>query len=134
MAVIASDGLSLLVGDGAGSEMFSPLQGVSVTRLELTQRSNISTAVGSDAWQVIAGASGRRLLIEADAYATDDNAAIRVRSLMFSGASGNFKIKLSGTQTLQFSAVVTFYHERIEAGSIKKLQCRLESSAAASVV
>jgi hypothetical protein len=134
MTVLGSDGLSLLVGNGAGSEVFSALKGVAITRLEVTQRSHIATAISADAWQVSAGASNRRAVIDGEAYATDDASTLRLRSLALAGGTGNFKLKLSGSETLQFSAVVTLYHERTEAGRIKRVQFTLDSSASASVI
>lgn len=133
MAVIGSDGLSLLVGDGAGSELFSPLKGAAVTRLEISQRSNVNNAISDDAWLVHAGASGRRAVIECEAYATDEAPATRVRSLAMNGDNGNFRLKVSSTQTLSLNATVTMYREMIAAGGIKRLQCRLESSGAAVI-
>lgn len=134
MTVIGSDGLSLLVGDGGGTEIFNPLTGCAVSKLEISQRGHVAGAVTTDAWQVHAGMSDRRAMIECEAYATDDAAPLRVRSLMLSGLAGNFKLKLRGTETLQFSAFVTLYREVIAAGEIKKLMCRLESTGAVSVV
>ena len=133
MAVIGADGLSLLVGDGGGTEVFTALKGAVVSRLEISQRNNTNNAVAANAWVVTGGASGRKAVIECDAFATDEAPALRVRSLMLSGAAGNFKLKLSGTETLLLSAVVTIYRETIEAGGIKRLSCRLESSGAVTI-
>ena len=133
MAIIGADGLSLLVGDGGGTEVFTALKGAVVTRLEINQRSNVATAVSSDAWLVHAGTSGRRAMIECDGFATDEAPALRLRSLMLSGAAGNFRLELNAAETLVMSAVVTLYREIIEAGGIKKLQCRLESSGAVTL-
>ncbi len=130
MSVIGSDGLSLLVGDGGGTEIFNALKGASVARLEITQRNQDSSAVGTDAWAVSVGVSERRALVEVDALATDDAAAVRVRSLALSGAVGNFKLELSASQTLSFSAVVTQYREVIGVGAVKRMTARLESSGA----
>ncbi len=133
MAVIGADGLRLLVGDGAGSESFTPLKGAVLHTLELTQRSHVATAVASDAWLTHAGSSARRAVVECEAYASDEAPALRVRSLMLSGATGNFKLELNTAESFAFAAVVTLYRETIEAGGIKKLRLRLESSGAASV-
>lgn len=134
MAVIASDNLSLLVGDGGGPEVFSPLKGASVTRFEITQKSNVANAVSTDGWLVEGGASGRRALVECEAYATDDASSLRIRTLVLGSGTGNFKLEISPTQTLVFSAVVTSYREIIDAGDIKRIQCRLESSGAVTVI
>jgi hypothetical protein len=133
MAVIGSDGLSLLVGNGAGSETFTPLKGLTLTDLQISQRNHISSALSSDAWQVSIGTSARRAVIEATAYATDDAATLRLRSLALAGTSGNFKLELSTTETLQLTAVVISYQERIQANSMKRIEFRLESSNAALV-
>ena len=134
MALVGSDGLSLLVGDGAGSETFSILKGAHVTRLDVTQRGHVSTAISSDAWQVQVGVSNRQAVIECESYTTDDAQALRVKSLALSGALGNFKLQLRSAETMLFSALVTHYREVTTAGEIKKTSFRLESSAAVSLV
>lgn len=134
MSVIGSDGLSLFVGDGGGLEVFTALKGAAITRLEITQRSNPSLAISSDAWIAEVGASGRRAVMECEAYATDEAPSIRLRSLTLSGLNGNFRLKLNATETLAMNALVTQYREVIEPGGIKKLQCRLESSGAITLL
>jgi hypothetical protein len=134
MAVTGSDGLSLLVGDGATTEVYNPLKGCVVSRLDVNQRGHVTNAVASDAWQVQAGTSARHVVIECEAYATDEPSAVRLRSLALSGAPGNFKLQLRLAESLQLSAFIMQYREIIGAGEIKKIQCRLESSGAASLV
>ena len=75
----------------------------------------------------------RQAVLECDAYATNDAPALRLRSLMLSGATGNVKLKLSASETLSFAALVTRYREIIEAGNVKRLIFRLESSGVVSV-
>lgn len=130
MAIIGSDGLSLLIGDGGGTEIFTALKGAVISKLEITQKSNVANAVTTDAWMVNAATSARRAVIECEAYATDEAPPLRLRSLMLSGNAGNVKLKLSTTETLSMNAVVTVYRETIAPGNIKKLFCRLESSGA----
>jgi hypothetical protein len=103
MSVIGSDGLSLLVGDGAESESFNPLLGMSVSQLALTQRSNDSAVVGTDAWTVVVGTSNRQLALSVEALATDDASAVRVRSLALTGATVKkctVKLESSGALTI----------------------------------
>lgn len=134
MAVISADNLSLLVGDGGEPEVFSILKGASVSRFEVTQKSNVANAISTDGWLVEGGASGRRAIVECEAYATDDASAVRLRTLVLGGTLGNFKLEINPTQTLVFSAVVTNYQEQLGAGEIKRLQCRLESSGAVTLI
>ena len=134
MSVIGSDGLSLLVGDGASSETYHVLPGCSLTKLQISQKAHVTNPIATDAWQLQAGTSARKVLVECEAYATDDVSALQVRSLAVSGALGDFKLELRAGESLQFSAFVTQYTETTAAGEIKKLQCRLESSGAASFV
>lgn len=134
MSVIASNGLSLLVGDGATTEIFTPLKGAVITRLELAQRGVVSNAIGSDAWQVQVGAANRKLVLECEAYATDEAPAQRLRTLALTGGLGNLRLKLSPMETLQCAALVVLYREVIAAGEVKKLVCRVESSGAVLVV
>ena len=133
MTMIGADGLSFWVGDGAGTETFQVLKGAIVTRFEISQRTSASTAVQSDAWQVSVNANTRRAIIECESLATDDAAPLRLRALMLNGASGNFRLKLNAGETLTFSASVALYREIIEAGTIKRLQCRLESTGPLSI-
>ncbi len=133
MSVIASDGLSLLVGDGGSPEVFTALNGVSLRTLELTQKNHSTGTLGGTAWLTTNGASARQAVLECDAYATNDAPALRLRSLMLSGATGNVKLKLSASETLSFAALVTRYREIIEAGNVKRLIFRLESSGVVSV-
>lgn len=134
MAVIGADGLTFQVGDGGSpTEIFTALKGAAVSRLEISQRNNPSPAIASDAWQVNAGASTRKAVLEGDAYATDEAPHLRLRTLALNGASGNFKLKLSSSETMQLAAIVTLYREVIEAGDIKKIEFRLESSGAVSI-
>ncbi len=134
MSVIGSDGLSLLVSDGATTETYNIVLGCSVTQFEISQKTHVTSPITSDAWQLQAGVSDRKILIECEAYATDDVSALRLRALAVNGMLGDFKLEVRASETLQFSAFVTQYREVISAGEIKKLQCRLESSGAASFV
>ena len=134
MSVIGSDGLSLLVSDGATTETYNALKGCSVTRLTISQKAHVASPIAADAWQVQAGTSARKVLIDCEAYATDDVSALRLRTLAVNGTPGNIRLNLRAGETLQFSALVTQYRELTGAGEIKTLQCRLESSGAASFV
>ncbi len=128
MALIGSDGLSLLVGDGAGTETFTALKGASLAQFSVTQRAHVASAIGSDAWLVQQGASNRQAVIDCTAYATDEAPALRVQSLALSGLTGNFKLELRSGQTLSLNAVVTSYAETIAQGDIKTVKFRLESN------
>jgi Phage tail tube protein len=130
MGVIASDGVSLLVGDGAVTEVFSPLKGARVTKLEITQRSYAATSVANDAWIARVGTGERQAVIECEAFANDDGTALRVRALAMAGQLGNFKLEMPGTEALQVAAYVVSYREVIEAGEVKALLIRIESSGA----
>jgi hypothetical protein len=128
MAVIGSDGLSLLVGDGATTEVFTPLKGLRVSQLEINQRGYISTSVANDAWIARVATSERQAQIECEAFANDEAAALRVRALAMSGFAGNFKLKIHAAQSLQIAAYVFSYREEIRAGEVKMLFFRLEST------
>ena len=128
MAVIGSDGLSLLVGDGAATEVFSPLKGARVTKLEIAQRGYASTSVTNDAWIARVGTGERQAVIECEAYANDEAAALRLRALATSGQAGNFKLEMQGAQALQLAAYVISYREVIKVGEVKALLIRIESS------
>lgn len=130
MAMISSDGLSLLVGDGATTEVFAPLKGARVTRLEIIQRGYASNSVSNDAWVARVGTGERQVVIECEAFANDEAAALRVRALAMSGLAGNFKLEMQGAQTLQMAAYVLSYREEIRAGEIKIVLIRLESTSA----
>lgn len=133
MAMIAADGLNLLVGDGAITEIFTALKGTTITRLEVTQRGHVANAVANDAWQTLVGTSSRNMVIECECYATDDAAALRIKALGLGGEVANFKLQLRSAETLVLSAVVMQYREDIAAGDIKLMRFRLESSGAASL-
>ena len=128
MSMLTSDGLSLLVGDGADSESFNPLSGATITKLTITQRLADSTAIGSDAWNVGSSITQQRAIIDGTALATDEAAAQHIRSLALSGAAGNFKLATSPTQTWMFSAYTTSYQEITQGGALKRCIYRLESS------
>jgi len=130
MAIIGSDDLSLLVGDGATTEIFTPLKGARVTRLEITQRGYAENSVANDAWIARVGTGERQAVIECEAFANDEAAALRVRALAISGLAGNVKLEMHGAQTLQLAAYVLSYREVIQAGEVKTLLVRLESSGA----
>ncbi len=130
MAMIGSDGLSLRIGDGAVAEIFNPLNGAVVKRLEITQRLYAANAVHGDAWVAQGGVGERRAIIECEAYATDDAAALRLRSLAMSGDAGNIQLTLRTAETLSAAVYVTRYEEITEAGQVKRLSCRMESSGA----
>jgi hypothetical protein len=133
MATIGADGLSLLVGDGATTELFNALKGSAVTRLEVTQRGHVANAIASDAWQTLVSTSNRNVVIESECYATDDAPALRIKALALSGVAANFKLQLRGAETLVLSAFVMQYREDIAAGDIKRMRFRLESNGAASL-
>ncbi len=133
MAVIGSDGLSLLVGDGGTTEVFTPLKGARVTRLEIAQRGYAANSVANDAWVTRVGTGERQAVIECEVIANDEAAALRLRALAISGLVGNFKLEMQGAQTLQIAAYVISYREVIQAGEVKMVLVRLESSGAGIV-
>jgi hypothetical protein len=132
MAVIASEGLRLLIGDGAPAEMFNPLKGAAVTRVDINQRSVAGNAIHADAWQMLVAGGERKVSLECEAYATNEAAAVRVRNLAMAGELGNIRLELEVGETLTLTVLVSRYSETIESGRIKRMQCRLESSGAAS--
>lgn len=133
MSVISSDGLSLQVGDGGASEVFLPVKGVTLTRFELMQQAHHAHVIGMDAWVSRIGSSTREVQMDFDALATDDAATIRLRSLSLSGEAGNFRLKISPTETWNFTGFITLYRETIAAGDIKKLRCQLVSTGALTI-
>lgn len=132
MAVIGADGLRLWVGNGAVPEVFEALDGVSISRFEISQRGQAANAIASTAWQEMAGATNRQATIEVDGFAVDGTAAARVRALAVTGARGNFKLALSSSETMTVNAMVLEYREDSGAGEVKRLRFRLESSGAPS--
>ena len=129
MSIISSDGLSLLVND-LGGPRFSILRGVTVTRLDISQKLVDSTAIAEDAWRVGVSTVECRLIVDCTVLATDESPAVYVRSLAFEGTSGTFSLMIAPTQTLDFDAFVTDYKEIIAAGQAKQLSFRLESTGA----
>lgn len=134
MATIGSDGLRLWVGDGAATEVFTVLKGLAVSQLEINQRRYIANAITSDAWQMQVGTANRQIVVECESYATDEAAALRLKTLAIAGSLGNFKLELHATEAVQFSAGVMQYREENAAGEIKRLRFRLESSSEPSLV
>jgi glutaminase len=134
MSIVNSDGLSLLVGDGATSESFTSLRGTEINRFEISQRLVDSGAIATDAWIVGGATTDRRVLIECNALATDEGPATRVRSLAISGLSGNFRLKATSAESFYIGGYITNYREVTQAGTIKRIQFRIESSAAVTVV
>lgn len=128
MPVIGSDGLRLWVGNGAASEVFELLDGVSISRFEMNQRGQTATSVNGNAWQEIVSGINRQTTIEVDGYASDGGAASRIRALAMTGVQGNFRLALSSSETMALAAFVIQYREDIAAGEIKRLRFRLESS------
>lgn len=133
MSILSAENLSLLLGDGATSEIFNSLKAARLLRFELTQRNYPSSAIGADIWAVSVSVGNRRAVIDGEAMASDEAAAVRLRALAFSGAPGNFRLELSGTQIMSGSAVVTQYREAIAPGDIKQVQFRLETSGPAVI-
>ena len=64
------------------------------------------------------GTGERQAVIECEAFANDEAAALRVRALAMSGLAGNVKLEMHGAQTLQVAAYVTSYREVIQAGAV----------------
>lgn len=133
MSILTAENLSLLLGDGAPTENFNVLKGARVVRFDLTQRNYPSSAIGADAWAASVGVGNRRAVIDGEALASDEAAALRLRSLALSGATGNFRLELSGVETMSGRAVVTQYREIIAAGDIKQIQFRLETDGAVTI-
>lgn len=133
MALIASDGLIVQVGNGADPELFHTLRGVQLTRLDVAQQLAENPAIRHAAWRVEAAVTAQQLVVEVEMLATDETAAIRVRSLAFSGQLGKFKLKLRSAETLQFSAFVSNYSETLQSGEVKRAQVRLTSSGAVTL-
>jgi len=128
MATIGSDGVSLWVGDGGTTEVFTVLKGLAVSQLEINQRSYVANAIASDAWQVQVGTANRQVGLDCESYATDEAAALRLKTLAMLGTAGNFRLELRGAEAMQMSARVIQYREESAAGEIKRLRFRLESS------
>ncbi|MFM9889773.1 MAG: phage tail tube protein [Rickettsiales bacterium] len=133
MSILSAENLSLLLGDGATSESFAVLKAARVLRFELAQRNYPSSAIGADAWAASVSVGNRRAVIDGEALASDESAALRLRSLALSGAPGNFRLELSGAQTMSGRVVVTQYREVIAAGDIKQVQFRLETDGAVTI-
>ena len=133
MSMIGADNLSLLMGDGGTPETFSALKGTRIVRCEVTQKPFPNPAVSGDAWGIIAAVADRQVLIEAEALASDDAAALRLRMLALGGGAGNFRLELSGAETLSGAAFITSYREVIAAGDIKQIQFRMQSSGALTI-
>jgi hypothetical protein len=134
MSVLKSDGLTLKVEDGSSPGQFHVLRGVTISRLDITQRLHDNTAIAGDGWLVSHGVSERRCVVECDVLATDEFAATRLYDLAVGDVSGNFEISIRPEQYLQCTAFVTQYREIIQPGEIKRLQLRLESSGVVSLV
>ena len=133
MAILTSDGLSLSVGDGAGTETFTMLRGVQITRFDLTQKLNDNDAVASDAWGVGAAVTNRRVILSCEGLMTDETALRRIRAVALGGLPANFKLALGAGETLGLSAYVTGYRETIQPGAVKKFSFEVESSGAVTI-
>lgn len=133
MGFLTSDGLSLMVGDGASSEVFLPLRGAEIQRFEITQTLQDTPAIRSDAWREVVGMTDRRVMLECTAIASDEAAATRVRTLALLGNAGNFRLQCSAAQHYAFSAHVTNYRELLQGGTLKRLQFEVASSTAVTV-
>lgn len=135
MAIIASDGLRLLVGDGGSpSETFNALKGALIHRLEINQRAVAGNSIDSTAWQRITGCTNRSVTLECEALANDEAAAVRLRELAMGGTSGNVRLELKTGQRIDMEIYVSRYSESIQPGNIKRLECRLESSGVSVLV
>jgi hypothetical protein len=134
MAVIGSDGLGLRIGDGAPSEVFYTLKGAVITRLDIGQRGHVASSISADGWQTQIGTSGRQVVIECEAYANDEPAAVRLRSAALTGTRVNMELETHSNEHLAMQVYVVRYQENAVPGDIKKIICRLESSGAASLV
>lgn len=132
--VIGSDGLSFYVENAAGSGAFDALPGMSITRVDVEQRLADSTAVTADAWANVLGVAARRVLVEAEALATDSVVAERLRDITLSGESSLFRLALTTERALQCAAFVTHYREITQPGEMKHVQVRLESTGEVTVV
>ncbi len=130
--LIGSDGLGLWVGNGDVPEKFDQLRGVVISRFEITQRVSDSNAIAADAWSAGVAISSRRMVIECEALATDEAPANRIRGFAMNGESTNIKLYLKPGEQIECSVFITRYHEIIQAGEIKRLQIRLESTGVAS--
>jgi hypothetical protein len=131
MAMIASEGLQLWIGDGAGVELFNPLKGTQVKTLEIIQRMHDSQALSADGWQATVGSSQRRVLLECEALATDDPAPLRLRAQAMLGAPVNVRLAVQGSEMVRARVHVTRYVENLVAGEPKRLSVRLESDGTA---
>ena len=134
MSVITSDGLSLLIGDGASTEVFTVLSGVTVATFDLTQEIAENKAIASDAWRRSTAVASRQVALSGDGLMTDEAAQQRLRSVSLNGQIANFQLKLASAETLVFSAYVSSYREVTQPGNVKRLSFQLESHGVVSVV
>lgn len=134
MSMVNSDGLSLWVGDGAVGESFAILRGAEIMRLEIGQQLVNSDAISTDGWNVGIATANRRAMVECTALSTDEAQATRVRNLAMGGGAGNFRLTVNAADDFSFRAYVTNYREIIQGGIIKRIQFKLESTDAVSIV
>lgn len=131
MSILGSDGLRLLVGDGAVPENFTALRGLEVQRFQIGQTLVDSDALQAHGWSMGLATVNRRGTIEATALASSYAAALRLRELAMLGAAGNFRLEIvASTLHFHMSGFVTNYTEVMQPGAIKRIQFRMESSAA----
>ena len=130
MSIETSDGLSLFIGDGEVEENFYPLLGMTRCRLDLTQQLNESKAVSANAWRVGVDVSARRAALECDMLGSDDESLLRLRCLAINNEAGTVRLMVSQDEVMQFQVFVTNYREIIQAGQLKRVSCKLESTGA----
>jgi predicted secreted protein len=128
MSVIAGAALKLAVSDGGAPETYLTVSGVSMNRLEVSQRAVESRAVAAHDWSQSLVANERKLVLQCELVAQDLTVHTRLRTVALSGSTTNIRLTLASGVTLTGPAILTQYTEQGEADAPKLLRCRFESA------
>ncbi len=125
--------VQLSVGDGGMPENFSPLGGMTLSRLHIEGRPYASPHLGDEGWRTLLASSGMRQAMIAGSGEFDDSAAeTTLRQLALSGAVSRWRIDFGNGGMLTGFFAVTQYEYTADISSVLTYRLELQSAGACS--
>lgn len=135
MPAYAGNLVVLEIGDGGVPvESFTPLGGVQVTGMRLTQNTLESgSPADGDGWRRLAAGGMRSLRLHAQGVFSDSAAEAQAQSAALTGAVRNMRLGFGNGETLSGAFVVSEYEREGDSSEAERFRMVLESAGAITI-
>lgn len=137
MVAYRASAMSLKIGDGAVSEVFISIGGISQYALKVSQQLLDATDLedSSSAWRHLESSAGARFVqINASGIFTDSNAEQQLSTQALTGVVANFQCCFANGDVLQGPFIVQEYYRAGNIESEEVFRISLESAGALALV